>query len=244
MLSDREKRRYSRQIMMPDVGEKGQEALRRARVLVVGAGGLGCPALQYLAAAGVGKIGIVEFDQVTESNIHRQILYGCNDIGKLKSIIARSMLQRLNEIAAIEIINLKLEAGNAPGIISGWDVVIDATDNYETRYVIDKVCSENSTPMVHGAIYLNEGQVSVFNYGRAGSYSDYNPAGKPGKRNPQPSEVGLFGVLPGTTGTLMASEAIKIITGTGEVLAGKVLTFNIQLNTFYIIDITQTTTEK
>ncbi|MBM3421003.1 MAG: HesA/MoeB/ThiF family protein [Bacteroidetes bacterium] len=237
MLSEREKRRYSRQIILPDVGEKGQEALKAGKVMVVGAGGLGCPVLQYLAAAGVGKIGIVEFDQVSESNIHRQILYGSRDVGKLKSIIAKNILEKINDLAVIEIFNLRLTAGNASRILSGWDIIIDATDNYETRYVIDRFCSEGGIPMIHGAIYMHEGQVSVFNHRGAGSYAYYHPCDETRSGNPDPSSVGLFGVLPGTTGSIMASEAIKLITGTGEVLAGKLLTFNTMNNSFITIDL-------
>lgn len=237
MLTEKEKRRFSRQIMLPDVGEAGQEAIRAAKVIVVGAGGLGCPVLQYLTAAGIGSIGIVEFDQVNESNIHRQVLYGCRDIGKLKSIIAKNILEKASELTSVEIFNLRLTSANAEKIFTAWDIVVDATDNYETRYVIDDVCLRAGKPMVHGAIYRSEGQVSVFNYKGGGSYSDYNPLSKSKVRNPAPAEHGLFGMLPGVTGGLMAMEVIKIITGTGEILAGKVLSFNIASNTFYTINI-------
>ena len=181
MLTDREKRRFSRQIMLPGIGEEGQEAIRKARVLVVGAGGLGCPVLQYLNAGGVGSIGIVEFDMVNESNIHRQILYGSNDLGKLKSIIARDILHKQSSLTQIEIYNIRLTEANAAKIISPWDIVVDATDNYETRYVIDDICSKTGKPMIHGAIYGNEGQVSVFNYHGSGSYRKYNPEQKIGR---------------------------------------------------------------
>ncbi|MFO7574814.1 MAG: HesA/MoeB/ThiF family protein [Bacteroidales bacterium] len=227
MLTEREKRIFSRQIMLPDIGEEGQEAIRKARVLVVGAGGLGCPVLQYLNAAGIGSIGIVEFDMVNESNIHRQILYGGNDLGKLKSIIARDILNKLSNLTQTEVYNIRLTEANAGKIISPWDIVVDATDNYETRYVIDNVCSETGKPMIHGAIYGSEGQVSVFNYRGSGSYRSYNPKEQGRIRNPDPSQTGLFGMLPGVTGAMMAFEVIKIVTGTGEVLADKILTFNI-----------------
>lgn len=237
MLTDREKRRFSKQIMLPDIGEEGQEAIRRARVLVVGAGGLGCPVLQYLNAAGVGVIGIVEFDMVNESNIHRQILYGGNDLGKLKSIIARDILNRLSDLTSTEIFNIRLTDANAEKIISSFDIVVDATDNFETRYVIDEACSKSGKPMIHGAIYGNEGQVSVFNYRGSCSYSDYNPKKTEKMRNPDPSQTGLFGMLPGVTGAMMAFEAIKIITGTGEVIADKVLTFNILTNRYLLTNL-------
>lgn len=234
MLTEREKRRFSRQIMLPDIGEEGQEAIRKARVLVVGAGGLGCPVLQYLNAAGAGFLGIVEFDTVNESNIHRQILYGDHDLGKLKSIIARDILNKLSGLTRTEIYNIRLTDANADKIISPWDIVVDATDNYETRYVIDSVCSETGKPMIHGAIYGSEGQVSVFNYRGSGSYSSYHPKRQDRMRNPDPSQTGLFGMLPGITGAMMAFEVIKIITGTGEVLADKLLTFNILTNRYLL----------
>jgi sulfur-carrier protein adenylyltransferase/sulfurtransferase len=235
MLTDREKRRFSRQILLPEIGEKGQTAIKAGKVLVVGAGGLGCPVLQYLTSAGTGSVGIVEFDQVNETNIHRQILYGHMDIGKLKSIIAKNILEKKTDLTSIEIYNVPLTSANAERIFEPWDIIIDATDNYETRYIIDEVCNYSGKPMIHGAIYGHEGQVSVFNYQGGPSYSSYNPPGKSGIRNPVPSETGLLGVLPGVTGTLMASEAIKIMTGAGDLLSGKILIFNIMTSTFCTI---------
>jgi adenylyltransferase/sulfurtransferase len=244
MLTEREKRRFSRQIMLPDIGEEGQEAIRRARVLVVGAGGLGCPVLQYLNAAGVGYLGIVEFDMVNESNIHRQILYGINDQGKLKSIIAKNILKNQSNLTHTEIFNIRLTEVNADKLISPWDIVVDATDNYETRYVIDNVCSETGKPMIHGAIYGSEGQVSVFNYKGSGSYSNYHHKKEGKLRNPDPSQTGLFGMLPGVTGAMMAFEVIKIITGTGEVLADKILTFNILTHRYLVTSLNRNRTEQ
>ncbi len=244
MLTEREKRRFSRQIMLPGIGEKGQEAIRQAKVLIVGAGGLGCPVLQYLNAAGVGFLGIVEFDMVNESNIHRQILYGGHDLGKLKSIIARDILNRQSSLTKTEIYNIRLTATNAEKIISKWDMVIDATDNYETRYVIDNVCSKTGKPMIHGAIFGHEGQVSVFNYRGSGSYQSYNPVDPEKMRDPDPSQAGLFGMLPGVTGAMMAFEAIKIITGYGEVLADKLLTFNILTHQYMLTRIRRSNIEQ
>ena len=237
MLSGKEKRRFEKQIMLPEIGEEGQEAIKSGKVLVIGAGGLGCPALQYLSAAGTGNIGIVEFDLVNETNIHRQILYGSRDIGKLKSIIAKNILEKLNDLNTVEIFNLRLTATNAERLISPYDIIIDATDNYETRYVIDSVCSKQGKPMIHGAIYKNEGQVSVFNYNGSQSYSSYNPFNSDKHQNPAPADVGLFGMLPGVTGTLMAIEAVKIMTGIGDVLSDKILIFNIMSNSFKTINL-------
>lgn len=238
ILSPREVRRYSKQIMIPEIGLSGQEKLKNAKVLVVGAGGLGCSILQYLAAAGTGKIAIAEFDMVDESNLQRQVLYGSNDVGKLKSVIAKNRLENLNSLVEFEIVNLRIDASNALRLFKDFDIIADATDNYETRYIINDSCVILNKPMVHGSIYKYEGMVSVFNYKGGATYRCYNPA-SPGKtfRNPAPAQVGLFGVLPGITGILMANEVIKIITETGLVLSGKVLLFNILNNTFRTISV-------
>jgi molybdopterin/thiamine biosynthesis adenylyltransferase len=233
ILSPRELRRYSRQIMIPEIGIKGQEKLKKANVLIIGAGGLGCPVLQYLNAAGVGNIGIVEFDMVDESNLQRQVLYGSDDIGKLKSIIVKKRLESLNSLNKNEIYNLKCDKTNALRIFNPYDIIVDATDNLEARYTINDACVMQGKPMVHGAIYRNEGVVSVFNYKGGPTYRCYNPkTEKTGLKNPDPATVGLFGVLPGITGTYMANEVIKIITGSGEVLGGKVLLINLSTNIF------------
>jgi molybdopterin/thiamine biosynthesis adenylyltransferase len=236
-LSPKELRRYQRQIMIPEIGIEGQEKLKNASVLIVGAGGLGCPVLQYLTAAGIGKIGVVEFDMVDENNLQRQILYGSLDIGKLKSIIVKDRLEYLNDLVSIKILNLKFIAKNALGIVSEYDLVIDATDNYTTRYIINDACVILNKPMVHGAIYIHEGQVSVFNYRGGPTYRCYNPYNNIKYLDPEPGDTGLFGVLPGITGTYMASEAIKIITGIGDVLSGNMLYFNILNNNTYMIHI-------
>ena len=233
ILSQREIRRYGRQIMVPEIGLKGQEKLRKAKVLVIGAGGLGCPVLQYLTVAGIGKISIVEYDAVDESNLQRQVLYGTSDVGKLKSIIAKERLEHLNSIGELEIINLRFDASNALKIIDGFDVIVDATDNLETRYVINDACVIMNKPMVHGSIYKYEGMVSVFNYQGGPTYRCFNPSGNTDTfKNPPPSQVGLLGVLPGIAGTLMANEVIKIIISSGEILSGKILIINIFNNIF------------
>ncbi|MFZ0283464.1 MAG: HesA/MoeB/ThiF family protein [Bacteroidales bacterium] len=237
-LSKRELRRYSRQIMLPEIGTEGQEKLKKAKVLVVGAGGLGCPVLQYLAAAGVGKITIAEYDTVDEANLQRQVLYGTHDLGKLKSIIAANRMEQLNDLVQTEKINLRIEASNALKVLGESDIVVDATDNYPARYIINDACVILDKPMVHGAIYKYEGQVSVFNYRGGATYRCYNPYVKAITfRNPFPSGTGLMGVLPGITGSFMANEVIKIITGSGEVLSGKVLVFNIFKYSFNILNV-------
>lgn len=238
ILSPREVRRYGKQIMIPEIGLEGQEKLKKSKILVVGAGGLGCPILQYLTAAGIGKISIVEFDMVDESNLQRQVLYGTSDVGKLKSIIAKERLEHLNSNGEFEIINLRFDASNALSIISDFDIIVDATDNLETRYIINDACIMMNKPMVHGAIYKYEGMVSVFNYKGGPTYRCFNPTGlSESYKNPAPARVGLLGVLPGITGTLMANEVIKIITDTGEILSGKILIFNIFNNIFRAFEI-------
>ena len=238
-LLPREIRRYNKQIMLDELGVEGQKKLKKAKVIVVGAGGLGCPVLQYIAAAGVGKIAIVEFDMVDETNLQRQVLYGSSDVGKLKSIIAKGRLEQLNNFCTFEIINLKLDAGNAVRIISDYDIVVDATDNFEARYAIDDACSALNKPMAHGAIHKFEGIVSVFNYKGGPTYRDYNPP-VPDERfkNPDALQIGLPGTLPGIIGTFMANEVIKIITGIGEPLSGKFLYINILNNDIRTFSIT------
>jgi sulfur-carrier protein adenylyltransferase/sulfurtransferase len=232
ILTPREQRRYSKQIMISEIGISGQEKLKNSRVLVIGAGGLGCAVLQYLTVAGIGKIGIAEFDMVDESNLQRQVLYGSNDVGKLKSIIAKNRLEHLNSLVEFEVFNLRIDTSNSLEIIKDFDVIVDSTDNFDVRYVINDSCVILGKPMVHGSIYKYEGMVSVFNYRGGPTYRCYNPAPDKNYKNPAPAQVGLFGVLPGTTGTLMANEVIKIITETGQILSGKVLLFNILNNTF------------
>lgn len=238
ILSPREIRRYARQIMLPEIGIPGQEKLKQAKVVVIGAGGLGCPVLQYLAAAGTGRLAIAEFDMVSEANLQRQVLYGSDDVGKLKSIIATKRVEHLNDLIETERINIKIDASNSLKILKDYDIVVDATDNLTARYIINDSCVILGKPMVHGAIYKYEGQVSVFNYAGGPTYRCYNPKSDDRDfRNPQPSEAGLLGVLPGITGTFMANEVIKIITGTGNVLSGKMLVFNIYDYVFNILEI-------
>lgn len=235
-LSTRELRRYSKQIMLPGIGIEGQEKLKASSVLVVGAGGLGCPVLQYLGAAGVGNISVMEYDIVDEANLQRQVLYGSLDIGKLKSVIARERLEHLNSTIRLNIINLRLDSSNALSIMGDYDIIVDATDNIDTRYVINDACVMLDKPMVHGAIFRHEGQVAVFNYMGGATYRCYNPYnGEKEYLNPLPAEAGLFGVLPGIAGTMMANEVIKIITGTGRVISNSILLFNILENTFRTI---------
>jgi sulfur-carrier protein adenylyltransferase/sulfurtransferase len=233
ILSPREIRRYGKQIMIPEIGLRGQEKLKQAKVLIIGAGGLGCPVLQYLTSAGVGKIGIAEFDTVDETNLQRQVLYGATDVGKLKSIIAKNRLEYLNSFVEIEVYNLRCDTSNSLRILRKYDVIVDATDNLDSRYIINDACIILGKPMVHGAIYKYEGVISVFNYNGGPTYRCYNPQAKNDEfKNPLPTGVGLFGVLPGIIGTYLANEVIKVITETGDILSGKILLINILTNTF------------
>jgi len=238
-LTHQELRRYNRHIMLPEVGRDGQKALKKARVLVVGAGGLGCPVLQYLAAIGIGKLGIIDFDKVDEENLQRQVLYGLQDLGKLKSIIVKTRLQQFNPLVNYEIINIRMDRNNALNIIQQYDIVVDATDNYPTRYLINDACVILKKPMVYGSIHTFEGQVSVFNYREGPTYRCLFPK-MPGKREaPAASEIGVIGVLPGIIGTFQANEVIKIILGKGGILSGKLLVINILEPSFYRFTITK-----
>ena len=227
MLTDTEKRRYRRHIMLPEIGETGQEKLKSASVLVVGAGGLGAPVLQYLTAAGIGKLGIIDFDVVSEDNLHRQVLYGSQDLGKLKTIIAAQRLTLINPLTEQEIINVKLTSENADKFISAYDIIVDATDNFETRYLINDTCILKGKPWVFGSVYKYEGQVTVFNYKGGPSLRSIYPHLTDKVNVPDPNEAGLIGILPGIIGSFQTSEVIKMITGLGEVLSGKLLLYNI-----------------
>jgi len=238
-LSQRERRRYSKQILIPEIGIEGQKKFKRSSVIVVGAGGLGCPVLQYLVAGGIGRVALVDFDMVEETNLQRQLLYGSNDLGKLKSVIARTRLEQLNPMVKIEVLNLKVNASSSLDIFKDYDIVVDATDNFESRFIINDSCVILNKPMVHGAIHKFEGEVSVFNYKKGPTYRCYNPFSN--NRNSDvkaPSENGLLGVLAGLTGTYMANEVFKIIAGIGEILAGKILIINILNNSFHTMKIT------
>jgi adenylyltransferase/sulfurtransferase len=236
MLSDAEKRRYHRHILLPGIGEEGQSSLKNARVMVVGAGGLGAPILQYLTAAGVGHIAIMDFDTVNEDNLHRQILYGGHDLGKLKTIIAKQKLNSLNPFVKHDILNIRLTAGNALKFIAEFDMVIDATDNFSTRYLINDACLILNKPWIYGSVYKFEGQVTCFNYKGGPTLRCLFPDTADHENVADPVEVGLLGALPGLIGTMQAVEAIKIITGAGEGLSGKLLQYNMMKNEYTLVE--------
>lgn len=219
--------RYSRHLLLPEVGPEGQRALGRASVLVVGAGGLGSPAALYLAAAGVGTIGIVDDDQVDLTNLQRQILHATADIGRSKAESARETIAALNPGVDVRTFRLRLDASTAPGIIPGFDVVVDGSDNFPTRYLVNDACVLHGKPNVHGSVLRFEGQATVFDPKRGGPcYRCLYPAPPPPGLVPGCAEAGVLGALPGVIGSIQALAAIKLIVGLPEPLVGKLLLFD------------------
>lgn len=223
MFSKKELKRYNRHIIMPEIGLKGQEKLKTAKVLVIGAGGLGCPVLQYLAAVGVGTLGVCDFDYVDESNLQRQILFATTDIGKPKAKAAAEKLRLLNPYITIVTHDFKLDKSNAIALFKKYDIIVDGSDNFPTRFLVNDACVIAGKPLVFGAIYKFEGQVSVFNYQNGPTYRCLVPEQPDSSEMLSCSQIGVIGVLPGIIGSYQASEAVKIITGVGEVLSGKIL---------------------
>jgi molybdopterin/thiamine biosynthesis adenylyltransferase/rhodanese-related sulfurtransferase len=225
-LSNKENNRYSRQLLLDKVGMAGQLKLKKAKTLVIGAGGLGCPILMYLTAAGVGTIGIIDFDTIDESNLQRQILFDTADVGKSKSITAKQKLESQNPLIKIEAFNYALSNQNAIELFSNYDIIIDGTDNFSTRYMVSDACVLANKPLVYGAIHKFEGQVSVFNYKNGPTYRCLFPTPPVSGSIPSCSEVGVIGVLPGTIGTQQANEAIKMILEIGNVMSGRLLIYD------------------
>lgn len=241
-FSKAELERYNRHIIIPEFGLAAQQKLKAAKVLVVGSGGLGSPVLLYLAAAGIGTIGIVDFDVVDDSNLQRQVLFGVNEIGKPKVEAAKARLQALNPHIEFVLYNTQLTSHNALDIIKDYDVVADGTDNFPTRYLVNDACVLLGKPNVYASIFQFEGQVSVFNYQQANgergpNYRDLYPTPPPPGLVPSCAEGGVLGVLPGIIGSLQALEVIKVVTGVGEPLVGRFYIFdalNFESRTFYI----------
>jgi molybdopterin-synthase adenylyltransferase len=203
--------RYNRQMVLPEIGVVGQEKLKKAKVLVIGAGGLGCPVLQYLATAGVGTIGIVDFDSIELHNLHRQILYNESQVGLSKAITAKSVLESLNPLITVIAFDQKLTINNAEQIIQNYDVIVDGSDNFETRYLVNDTCVFLSKSLIYGSILKFEGQMSVFNHNGSKNLRDLFP------EPPNPEDVpncnfnGVMGTLPGIIGTMMGHETLKIM---------------------------------
>lgn len=230
-LSKQELTRYSRHISLQEVGSAGQEKIKAASVLVIGAGGLGCPVLQYLTAAGVGRIGIIDFDQVDVSNLQRQILYTTEDIGKSKAKAAAARLSSNNPLVTFHTYSEQLTVDNALSILESYDIIVDGSDNFSTRYLVNDACVILNKPLVFGSIFKFDGQVAVFNYtdqnGQRGpTYRCLYPEPPEDGEMPSCSEIGVLGVLPGIIGTLQANEALKLILEIGHPLSGRLFTLD------------------
>ncbi|WP_214070919.1 HesA/MoeB/ThiF family protein [Mucilaginibacter sp. dw_454] len=222
--------RYSCQVALPGFGEVGQQRLQQAKVLVIGAGGLGCPVAQYLAAAGIGNLGIADFDVVSLTNLHRQILFMPDDAGKKKAVIAAEKLQRQNPQVKVIALDVQINSGNVMEIIQPYDLVVDCTDNFETRYLVNDACVIAGKPIVYGAIYQFEGQAAVWNITSAGgskspNYRDLFPQ-VDATQIPNCADGGVIPTLAGIIGCIQANEVIKYITQTGDLLVGKVMIFD------------------
>jgi sulfur-carrier protein adenylyltransferase/sulfurtransferase len=226
-------RRYARHIILPGIGGDGQEKLMKSRVLVIGAGGLGSPAAMYLAAAGVGTIGLVDFDRVELSNLQRQLLHDTADVGRPKVESARDRLTELNPNVEVVVHETLLSSGNAFEVLGGYEVVIDGTDNFPVRYLVNDATQMLGIPLVYGSIYQWEGQASVFLPGReTPCYRCLFPEPPPPGTVPSCAEGGVFGVLPGIIGSIQAVEAIKLVLDVGESLVGKLLLYDAMTNEF------------
>ena len=225
-LSNEEILRYSRHLLIPDVGLEGQRKLKAASVLVVGTGGLGSPVAMYLAAAGIGHIGLVDFDVVDESNLQRQVIHGTSRIGDLKVDSARDRVLDINPEIDVTTYNVPFTSENAIQIAKDYDVLIDGTDNFPTRYLVNDVCVLTGKPNVYGSIFRFEGQLSVFDARRGPCYRCLFPEPPPAGLVPSCAEGGVLGVLPGTIGTLQATEALKLILGIGQPLIGKLMIYD------------------
>ncbi|MDQ3199789.1 MAG: molybdopterin-synthase adenylyltransferase MoeB [Verrucomicrobiota bacterium] len=226
-LSPEESRRYSRHIMLPEIGVAGQEKLKAARVLCLGAGGLGSPAALYLAAAGVGTIGLVDHDEVALSNLHRQLLHGTKDVGRPKTESARARLADINPHVEVRLHPCRFESGNAEEILRDYDLIVDGTDNFATRYLSNDVAVFAGKPNVYGSIFRFDGQTTVFAPHLGGPcYRCLFPEPPPPGEVPSCAEAGVLGVLPGIVGTMQATEALKLILGIGESLIGRMIHFD------------------
>ena len=225
-LTPQDRERYSRHLLLPEVGEDGQRRLKDARVLCVGAGGLGSPAALYLAAAGVGTLGLVDFDVVDVSNLQRQIIHGTGDVGRSKLESARARIQALNPEVRVETFETRFSAANARALVEGFDVIVDGTDNFPARYLVNDACVLYGRPNAWGSIFRFEGQASVFAAPGGPCYRCLHPEPPPDGLVPNCAEAGVLGVLPGIVGTIQATEAIKLILGIGEPLIGRFLVYD------------------
>ena len=225
-LGPQQRNRYQRHLLLPEVGEEGQQQLLEAKVLVLGAGGLGSPAALYLAAAGVGTLGIIDMDVVDESNLQRQVIHNTGRVGQRKVESARQTISSLNPDIDVVTFDTRLGADNILGLLNGWDVVIDGADNFPSRYLLNDASVKLGIPVVHGSIFRFEGQVTVFDPSRGPTYRDYVPVPPPPELAPSCAEAGVLGVLPGVIGSLQALETIKLLLDLGDSLRGRILAFD------------------
>ena len=237
-----ETNRYHRQEILKHFGLEGQQALARSSVLVIGAGGLGCPVLQYLVAAGVGRVCVVDDDIVDMTNLHRQVLFGQNDIGKSKAETAGEKLRALNNTVTIECKSIRVGKENALSLISDFDLVMDCSDNFSTRYLVNDACVIKGKPLVYGAVSRFEGQVAMFNVDGSGNYRDLFPEIPDDDEVNNCAETGVLGVLPGVIGSLMATEALKFLSGAGSVLSAQLLTYSALTNQFLLVSYSKSET--
>lgn len=224
-LTENEKSRYHRHLILSDIGEVGQEKIKNCSVLVAGAGGLGCPVLQYLTAAGVGRIGVMDDDTVDISNLQRQVFYGMKDLGKHKAIVAAQLMKKMNRNVNFDLINIRINYSNALEIAKDYDILVDCTDNIQARYVLNDTSIVTGLPLVHASVFKYQGQLSVFGYENGPSYRCLFPKEKD-EESPHPETLGIYSVLPGIIGLMQANEVLKIISGAGDVLSGRLLVFN------------------
>ena len=229
-FTDEQIERYSRHIILPEVGGSGQQKMLEARVLLLGAGGLGSPAAYYLAAAGIGNLGIVDFDQVDLSNLQRQIIHSTERIGMLKTESAKKTIQALNPDVNVTLYNEKMDSSNIMSLIKDYDYVVDGSDNFPTRYLVNDACVMKNKTLIHGSIYRFEGQVTVFKPGDGPCYRCLYPEPPPPGMVPNCQEGGVLGVLAGVIGNLQVVEVLKLILGIGKPLVGKLLIYD-ALNT-------------
>jgi sulfur-carrier protein adenylyltransferase/sulfurtransferase len=243
-LSKAEVARYSRHLIIPDVGVDGQKRLKNAKVLVVGAGGLGSPALLYLAAAGVGTLGVIDFDVVDESNLQRQVIHGQSDIGRPKGESARDSVREINPFVEVNLHQVRLDSSNVLDIFRDYDLILDGTDNFATRYLVNDACVLLGKPYVWGSIFRFEGQVSVFWAEYGPQYRDLYPEPPPPGMVPSCAEGGVLGVLCASIGSIMVTEGIKLITGIGEPLLGRLMVYDALEMTYRTIRVRRDPTAK
>lgn len=236
ILSQQERLRYQRHLILESIGEEGQEKIKMASVLIVGAGGLGCPTIQYLTTTGIGSLTIADDDVVDMSNLQRQVFYGIKDLGKHKAIVATALMRQTNSNVDIQQIVARVNYKNARALVAKHDVIVDCTDNLTARYVLNDACILENKPLVHASVYKTQGQISVFNYQNGPSYRCLFPS-EDGEKLADSSVIGIYSILPGILGLMQANEVIKIVTNSGQVISGKLLIYDVFNQVFNFIGI-------